>query len=147
MSRTRKFLIATLVLLVTGSVAYEVYAQMRLNQLMAAKLQHSQKLLEGIATAKFDRIEKHADELAQISKTAEWLAAHKTPRYEQFSNEFQRAAEDVSKKARAKNIDGVMLAYFDLTRSCVRCHQYLREVRDARLDQNRTDAYATLPVK
>src|SRR4051812_45473226 len=109
MSRFRKILIVIVTLFVSSVVAREVYAQVRLQQLMIAKLQNSQKLLEGIAMANFDKIEKHADELARISRTAEWLAAHKTPRYEQFSNEFQRAADDIAKKAKAKNIDGVTL--------------------------------------
>jgi hypothetical protein len=123
--------IAGLTLILTAAVAHEVYAQVRLNQLMIDKLQNSQKLLEGIALGKFDMIEKHANELVRISKTAEWLAAHKKPQYELFSNEFQRAAEEIAKKAKAKNMDGVTLAYFDLTKSCVRYHEHLREVRDA----------------
>ena len=146
MSRHRKTLIAVLTLILTAVVAHEVYAQVR-QQLMIAKLQNSQKLLEGIALGKFDMIEKHANELIRISKTAEWLAAHKTPRYELFSNEFQRAAEEIVTKAKAKNMDGVTLAYFDLTKSCVRCHQQLREVRDARLPGGREDAFAALMTK
>src|SRR5215207_9658026 len=104
MSRRRKYLIAVLTLILTAAVAHEVYAQMR-NQLMIDKLQNAQKLLEGIALGKFDKIEKHAGELVRISKTAEWLA-YKTPKYEMFSNEFQRAAEAITTKAKAKNLDG-----------------------------------------
>src|SRR5262249_26588119 len=89
MSRSQKFWIVVFTLLAAGAVAQEIYAQVRLQQLMAIKLQNAQKLLEGIALNKFDKIEKHAEELVRISKTAEWLAVHKTPRYEQFSNEFQ----------------------------------------------------------
>src|ERR1043165_8590878 len=121
MLRSRKFWIVVFTLLAVGTVVQEIYAQMRLQQLMVIKLQSAQKLLEGIALNKFDKIEKEAEELVRISKTAEWLAAHKTPRYEQFSNEFQRSAENIIKKAKAKNLDGVTLAYFDLTMSCVRC--------------------------
>ena len=146
MSRRRKSLIAVLTLILTAAVAHEVYAQVRLNQLMIDKLQNTQKLLEGIALNKFDKIEKHANELVRISKTAEWLA-NKKPRYEHFSNEFQRAAEEIATKARAKNMDGVTLAYFDLTKSCVRCHQHMREVRDARLPRGREDAFAALLAK
>ena len=131
MTRTRKILIATITLILCAAWAQEVYAQIRLQQLMINKLTNAQKLLEGIALGKFDKMEKHAEELIRISKTAEWLA-NKKPRYEQFSNEFARAAETIVQKAKAKNIDGVTLAYFDLTMSCVRCHQYVREVRDAR---------------
>jgi hypothetical protein len=133
MRRIRRILIVTVTLFLCGTIAHEVYAQVRLRQLMIDKLTYAQKLLEGIATAKFDKIEKSAEEMIRISKTEEWIAAHKGPRFENYSNEFQRAAETIVKKAKDKNIDGVTLAYFDLTMSCVRCHQYHREVRDARL--------------
>jgi gamma-glutamylcysteine synthetase len=143
MSRTRKSLIAVFTFALIAALAHEVYAQVRLNQLMIDKLQNSQKLLEAIALGKFDKIEKHANELVRISKTAEWLA-QKRPRYEQFSNEFQQAAEEIARKAKAKNMDGVTLAYFDLTKSCVRCHQHMREVRDARLPGEREDALTAI---
>jgi hypothetical protein len=141
MSHFRKSLIVVLTLILTAAVAHEIYAQTR-NQLMIDKLQNAQKLLEGIALGKFDKIEKHANELVRISKTAEWLNAHKAPRYELFSSEFQRSAEEIAKKAKEKNMDGVTLAYFDLTKSCVRCHQHIRDVRDARAPGEREDAFA-----
>jgi preprotein translocase subunit YajC len=131
MTRAKKIVIVVGMVILTALVVREVRAQMRVHQLMINKLTNAQKLLEGIATGKFDKTEKHAAELIEISKTAEWLA-YKTPRYEQFSNEFRRAAETIIEKSKAKNIDGVTLAYFDLTMSCVRCHTYVREVRDAR---------------
>jgi hypothetical protein len=127
----RKWLIAIAVV----GLAYgadEVYAQMQLRRLMANKLQASQKLLEAIALSDFTKVTEHADQLLQIANQAEWVA-FKTPRYELHSNEFRRAAETIARKAKDKNIDGVTLAYMDLTMSCVRCHQHVREVRDAAL--------------
>lgn len=132
MSRSRRRVLIVLALFTAMLVAREVYAQVRLQQMMVDKLQNAQKLMEGIALGKFDRIEHHANELARISRLAEWLA-DKSPRYKVFSSEFQGASEDIARKAAAKNMDGVTLAYLDLARSCVRCHQYVREVRDARL--------------
>jgi hypothetical protein len=127
----RKWLIAVaIVVLALG--ANEAYAQVQLRQLMANKLQASQKLLEAIATADYKKIGEQADQLTQLANQAEWMA-YKTPRYELHSNEFRRAAETISRKAKEKNLDGVTLAYMDLTMSCVRCHQYVRDVRDAAL--------------
>jgi recombinational DNA repair protein (RecF pathway) len=103
----------------------------RLNQLMADKLRFSQGLLHGIALADFPKIISNAEDLLALSKTAEWLA-NNAPRYQVHSNAFQVAAETLIQKAKNNNIDGVVLAFQDLTMSCVRCHQYLREVRDAR---------------
>src|SRR5262245_44240273 len=73
-----------------------------------------------------------AEKLLQLTKTEEWFT-YKTPRYQLYTNEFRRAAESLVASAKAKNLDGVTLAYLDLTMSCVRCHRYIREVRDARL--------------
>ena len=115
--------------------------QLKLTQLMADKLRQSQRLIEGIALGDYNKIAEAAERLIQLSKTAEWIVI-KTPRYELFSNEFRRAAETVVQKAKARNIDGVVLAYMDLTMSCVRCHQYVREVRDARLPSPHRDAVA-----
>jgi len=50
------------------------------------------------------------------------------------SNDFRRAAETMIQQAKAKNTDGIALAYVDMTLSCVRCHKYVREVRMASLD-------------
>ncbi|MBI3822602.1 MAG: hypothetical protein HY289_07980 [Planctomycetes bacterium] len=104
----------------------------QVSKVMAEKLKHSQRVLEGIAVADFKKIETSADQLIELTKTEEWLM-NKTPRYETHTNDFRRAAETLIRKAKDKNIDGATLAFFDLTSSCVRCHQYLRETRDARL--------------
>jgi len=101
-------------------------------KIMQEKLKNSQKLLEGIAQADYDKITRSAEELVALTKTEEWYVI-KTPRYETHSNEFRRSAELIIQKAKAKNLDGVTLAYFELTTQCVRCHQYVREVRDASL--------------
>jgi hypothetical protein len=102
-----------------------------LKRLMLSKLKNSQSVLEGLALNDFTKISRGADELIQISKTAEWWV-RKTAKYELYSNEFRRAAETIVEKARDKNLDGAALAYFDMTMTCLRCHRYIREERDAR---------------
>lgn len=102
-----------------------------LSKVMQEKLDKSKTVLEGIALADFRKITSSAERLIQLSKTTEWFV-YKTPRFELHTNEFRRAAETVISKAKEKNLDGVTLAYFDLTMACVRCHQYVRDVRDAR---------------
>ncbi len=120
-------------LLLCGSWTGSAQQKSTLNKIMVEKLDNSKKILEGIALADFNKISRAGEKLIQLSKTAEWVVIN-TPRFELHSNEFRRAAETMIQKAEAKNLDGVTLAYFDLTMSCVRCHQYVREVRDARLD-------------
>lgn len=128
--RRKLYWLLTVLLVGAGGDLLAQTAAQRLSQLMADKLRASQKLMEGIALADYDKITKSADDLIRISNSAEWFAL-KTPRYELHSNEFRRSAEVIVQKARVKNLDGVALAYVDMMMSCVRCHQYVREVRDA----------------
>jgi hypothetical protein len=112
----------------TGSTGEDIAA------LMKRKLENSQRVLEGLALNNFDKISKHAEELINISKQAEWKII-KTPDYELHSNEFRRSVEEMVKKAKDKNLDGATLAYMDMTFSCVRCHKYVRETRRTQLDR------------
>jgi hypothetical protein len=107
-------------------------ANQEMSGLMKRKLENSQKVLEGIVTNDFGKIAKHADELITIGKQAEWKVL-KTPEYELFSNDFRRSATELVKNAKGKNLDGVALAYVNLTFTCVRCHKYVREARKVQI--------------
>jgi hypothetical protein len=96
--------------------------------LMRKKLEHSNKVLEGITTADYKMISKNAEDLIAISQEAEWQVI-KTPRYEVFSNDFRRSGEDLVKAAKEKNVDAAALAYVDLTLTCVKCHKHVRDER------------------
>jgi hypothetical protein len=140
--RKLKYVLAFLAL--TGAlspVTSRATQENRLKKLMVDKLRNAQRLLEGIVLRDFRKITTSAEELIQISKTAEWHAL-RTPRFEMHSNEFRRAAEVVLQKAKDKNLDGVALSYVEMTLSCVRCHEHVREVRDARLPAVRPDLAA-----
>jgi cytochrome c556 len=128
-----RFLLAV-VFLIFGTTVMSGHAQEdKVKELMKKKLQHSQKVLEGIALNDHDTIRTNADELILISKTAEWKV-YKTPEYEVYSNDFRRIATELVEKAQTKNTDGAALAYVDLTLTCVKCHKHVREVRRAGLD-------------
>ena len=70
---------------------------------MKRKLEHSQKVLEGLAMNNFEKISKHAGELVSLSDQAEWKAL-RTPEYELFSNDFRRSATEMIKNAKLKNL-------------------------------------------
>ncbi len=103
------------------------------SEFMRKKLEHSQKVLEGIAIGDFDKINQHAAALLDLSKLAEWRVL-KTPRYELHSNDFRRSAQTLIDEAKAKNLDGAALAYVDLTLNCVKCHKHVREIRMTNLE-------------
>jgi hypothetical protein len=118
--------------------------QGKTSKIMEQKLKQSQKLLEGIALAEYEKITRSAEELIQLTKSEEWQKL-KTPRYETYTGEFRDAAENIIAKAKMKNLDGVTLAYFEMTMSCVRCHRYMRETRDTRLETPKPQHVAIAP--
>src|SRR5581483_7711168 len=85
----------------------------RQSEFMRKKLEHSQKVLEGIAIGDFEKISQNAAALLDLSKLAEWRVI-KTPRYELHSNDFRRSAQNLIDEAKAKNLDGAALAYVDM---------------------------------
>lgn len=97
---------------------------------MRLKLEHSQKILEGIVMEDYALVEKNAQSLSLLSQAATWQVLQ-TPDYLQHSGEFRRAANAVTNAARDKNIDGAALAYLEMTMKCVNCHKYVRNVRMA----------------
>ncbi|HEY1186416.1 MAG TPA: hypothetical protein VGE74_02115 [Gemmata sp.] len=95
---------------------------------MQRKLMHSEKVLEGLATNDFGKISTGADGLLECAKDVTWKI-NETEKYLMHTNEFLRRVEALKKAAKAKNTDAAALAYVDLTLTCVRCHQHMREER------------------
>ena len=93
---------------------------------MQRKLTHAQRVLEGLALNDFNKIKKGADELTLCAEEASWRVVD-TPKYALFSNDFLRNLDGLKKAAKAKNIDAAALAYVDMTLTCVKCHQYVRD--------------------
>ena len=95
---------------------------------MERKLLNAQKLLEGLAMKDFDKIDKSADSLMECLKEATWRI-NDTDKYLLYSNEFLRNIEGMQKASKKKNIDAATLAYVEMTLTCVKCHEHLRETR------------------
>ena len=92
---------------------------------MQRKLIHAQNILAGLTLKDFDRIEKEADALIQVRQEVTWRI-NETERYLQHSLAFLEQVQDIKKAAKAKNLDGATLAYLEMTRTCVKCHEVLR---------------------
>jgi len=97
---------------------------------MRAKLKHSQDVLEGLTTEDFEMISKGAGQMEVLSQEAAWQVLQ-TPEYRQQSLEFRRATKELKEAAEKENLDAAALAYVDVTMKCVKCHQYVRNVRNA----------------
>lgn len=95
---------------------------------MRLKLDHTQKIVEGLALEDFDLISKHAKEIGELSKHEKWRV-YQTPEYGIYSADFQRITEGLVEAADDENLDGAALAYVEMTLSCVKCHKYTRNIR------------------
>lgn len=97
---------------------------------MRAKLEHSQRVLEGLTTGNLELVAKHAQQISLLSQAEMWQVLQ-TPEYFERSAEFRRATDGLTDAAKNKNLDGATLAYVDMTVKCVNCHKYVRKVKMA----------------
>ncbi len=95
---------------------------------MQLKLEHSQKVLEGIVMEDFGMIAKHAQQLALLTQDENWQVLQ-TREYRRHSDDFVRIAERLKEAAQEKNVDGAALDYVQLTLNCVECHKHVRDQR------------------
>ena len=93
---------------------------------MRQKLEHSQKVLEGLALEDFAMIAENARELKELSEDARWRVSPDI-NYLRLSSQFQDLAEELAQDAKDKNIDGATLAYVQMTVNCVACHKLVRD--------------------
>lgn len=121
-------IVALGVLLGLMTAASPAVAQDALSAFMKAKLDHSQKTLEGLAKGDFDLIAKHSQAISLLCEDELW-AVLKTPEYHERSKEFKRSIDSITEAARKKNLEAATLAYVDATLKCVSCHKYVRQTR------------------
>ncbi|HEX7861176.1 MAG TPA: hypothetical protein VF773_12660 [Verrucomicrobiae bacterium] len=140
MKTTTIIILSTMLLLGLSAILAHAQKEMPINNLMRAKLDHAQSVLEGITMENFELVANHATKLGALSQEAAWRA-NDTPEYSAHSVSFRRNVEALKKSAREKNLDAATLAYTKMTFSCVECHKYLR-LKIANAGKSET----TLPV-
>lgn len=132
----RPFFVALFSAGLLTSLTVNVHAQEReaLKTFMRAKLGHSQKVLEGLVQDDFAKVEKNAQELSLLSLAATWQVLT-TPEYVELSRKFRTEADKLTEAAKQKNLDQAAKAFNGVTRQCVECHKYLRDVKFASLNR------------
>jgi hypothetical protein len=131
----RRFILAAALAVLAGLPGLSGHSaeQTKLNALMQRKLVNAQKVLAAVTMNDFKAVRRHAEELIDISREAEFKVI-KTPRYEMLAEDFRRAAGDLVQAAKDRNSDAASLAYVQMSLSCFRCHKHIREVRMVRAD-------------
>ena len=92
---------------------------------MRMKLEHSGRVLEGLALEDFDKIQRAGAALALASQASSWQVLQ-TEEYARQSAEFRRSCESLRTAGRERNIDAAVLAWLEVTMKCVQCHKYVR---------------------
>jgi hypothetical protein len=127
----RKILLSLLVvcLIVIGMYQWSTAADKNPEKgFMRAKLMHSQKILEDLALEDFTSMAKNAEQLRLLSLDANWQVLQ-TEEYAMHSHHFRQSAAGLIAASEKKNLDGAVLAYFQMTQSCVNCHRHVRDQR------------------
>lgn len=125
MSRMRR-LATGLVGAMAVAVGAAAMAQSPIAQFMRPKLDYSKAVLEGLALEDFPKIAQNARALRNLSEAAEWQALPDLD-YVRYSAEFQRATNEMVRHANEKNLDAATLSFVEMTMTCVRCHQFVRQ--------------------
>jgi soluble cytochrome b562 len=95
---------------------------------MKKKLDYSQNILAGIATADFDKIVQNAQSMRSLNKIESFIRG-RTPGYRNQLQIFEVSLDEIIRQAQKDNVDGAALAFTQLTISCVNCHKQLRETK------------------
>ncbi len=93
-------------------------------QFMRGKLTSNQQIVEGLSLKNFDLVSSGAQGVVGLVKGQHWFVLD-TPEYRDHSRDMEMAATRLQQAAEAKNIEAAALRYFDLTLSCIDCHEYL----------------------
>jgi cytochrome c556 len=110
------------------SLTAQASAEDKLAAFMKAKLEHSEKVLEGLAREDYDLIAKHSTAISLLCEDELWSVLQ-TPEYVERSKEFRRSVYAITEAARKKNLEAAAFAYVDSTMKCVSCHKYVRQTR------------------
>jgi cytochrome c556 len=131
---TMKWTLITLVMLSMAGSAWLAGAEPAKEEghsyWMKKKLEFAEHILAGMATADFDKISTAANSMKNLNQIEEWARRKNADEYRTQLHIFRFANSELVRQAEKKNIDGVALAYSQLTLSCVNCHKLLRDSKD-----------------
>ena len=93
---------------------------------MKKKLEFSHEILSGLTKGDFEMVATNAQAMNILNYLERWSRADKAG-YKQQITYFDMANRELIKHAKEKNIEGSVLAYNQLTISCVQCHKLVRD--------------------
>ena len=92
---------------------------------MEKKMDYAQAILRGLAASDFESIGEGARQMRLLNKV-EGFVRKRNPSYQRELITFEHACDEMIRQSDQQNVQGVALAFNQLTISCVSCHQSLR---------------------
>jgi hypothetical protein len=129
MTLATRFLAAVLLITLTA-VPSSSAQNARLQQIMRAKLDHSQRILEAVVTSNWTLLDRESRSMATVVRNPDWSVLA-TPEYVRHSEAFLRATDDLIEAAKLRDLERASLGFISLSASCVNCHRYLARARIA----------------
>ena len=97
---------------------------------MRTKLEASSQILEGLCQEDRELVKEGAVKLRELTKIAVWNVLT-DDEYREHSREFRDNAALVAEAAEEGDFDKAALRWFDVTMSCLDCHDHVRKERKA----------------
>ena len=99
-----------------------------LSAFMRKKLESSSTILEGLTVEDSEMIVRGAKDLLQLSKVEKWQVFVDSE-YREYSDGFRTNVKKLEEAGKKGNFDNAALQWFDTMKSCVECHQHVRNER------------------
>ena len=93
---------------------------------MKKKLDYSQNILAGITSEDFDKIADNARAMKGLGKFEAFIRSRNAAYTRQLQS-FEDINDEIIRQADNDNVEGVALAFTQLTVNCVNCHKVLRQ--------------------
>lgn len=109
--------------------------QREVDRWMEIKLHSSQEVFAGLTNGDFQKVQRNARRMQVFNLLEQWSTRRGEYRrrsdYEGQLNAFEYATKELVRQSGERNIEGTLKAYVDLSQSCVRCHELIRDVAQA----------------
>jgi hypothetical protein len=129
MNSNLRLALAILLIAVTGGPAPSAQTA-RMKQVMRAKLDHAQMILEAVVTSNWQLLDRESRDIALVVRDPAWQALM-MPEFTRHSEAFVRATDGLTEAAKLRDLEYASLGLISLTTSCVNCHRYLARARIA----------------
>ena len=101
---------------------------------MELKLRSSQQVFESLTHGEFDKIETAARRMLVLNLLEQWMKRKEFTRQSEYKgqlNAFEFSVKELVRHAEDNNTEGALEAYVTMSRSCVRCHELIRDLNGA----------------